>query len=177
MIDSFIQQIESLKNKEYIKQQTIKKFLKRLAVDTTITKEENPLEHFCSFFLPFDKESQTVFLGHHIIANDWIPPGGHLEKGENPIDAVYREFKEELGYTLKNECVVLFDISIIPVRKSKRPCKIHYDFWHVVYMAKRNFIFNKSEFYNAQWLTKENALARMQRDAYKTIVETLFTHY
>ena len=40
---------------------------------------------------------------HHKKANDWIPPGGHIEENESPAATVIREFREELGYKLKRE--------------------------------------------------------------------------
>ena len=34
---------------------------------------------------------------HDINANKYIGVGGHLEQGESPLDALYREIKEETG--------------------------------------------------------------------------------
>ncbi|MED5444350.1 MAG: NUDIX hydrolase [Pseudomonadales bacterium] len=40
-------------------------------------------------------------------AGFWAPPGGHLETGESPLEAVCRECAEELGLALPQERLVL----------------------------------------------------------------------
>jgi 8-oxo-dGTP diphosphatase len=40
-------------------------------------------------------------------AGFWAPPGGHLEAGESPLDAVCRECAEELGLALAPEQLTL----------------------------------------------------------------------
>lgn len=172
MINQFKDEVLKLKNKDYIDKKIIEKFLWRVNLGN-LTKEENPYDHFCSFFLPFDIKTKYVFIGHHIKADDWIPPGGHIAKNENPCDTVVREFYEELDYKLKNEKIKLFDISVIPVRKTKRRCKIHYDLWYLVFMDKVNFSFDKKEFYDAQWIKIENAPKMIKRYTYKNIVKKL----
>ena len=38
-----------------------------------------------------------VFLVDHRLAGLWLPAGGHVEPGEDPLDTVRRETREELG--------------------------------------------------------------------------------
>lgn len=38
-----------------------------------------------------------TLLVHHKKNNKWLPPGGHIEWNENPIQAAIREVKEETG--------------------------------------------------------------------------------
>jgi len=45
-----------------------------------------------------------VLLIHHKKLNIWIPVGGHIEKNENPDDALKREIKEETNLDIKIFC-------------------------------------------------------------------------
>ncbi len=42
-----------------------------------------------------------VLLVHHNKFDRFVPPGGHIEEGENPVDAVVREFWEETSIRVR----------------------------------------------------------------------------
>jgi 8-oxo-dGTP diphosphatase len=56
-----------------------------------------PPKHLVSYFVPLDAAGRSVLLGDHVKSGLWLPPGGHVEEGEDPRDAVRREAREELG--------------------------------------------------------------------------------
>lgn len=137
-----------------------------------LIKKENVESHFCVFFLPIHVPTKSIYLVHHKKANLWIPPGGHIEPNELPEQTVKREFYEELSFNLTNEEINLFDISVTNVSDSKTICKLHYDLWYVVYMKeKKDFIFSKKEFYNALWLSYQEALNKETRDINKKVIK------
>ena len=59
----------------------------------------DPPKHLVTYFLPYHAGTDTVFLVEHRKAGLWLPPGGHVEPGEDPWDTVVREAQEELGVT------------------------------------------------------------------------------
>lgn len=58
---------------------------------------KTPPKHLVAYFLLHDHTDGSVLLGHHRKAGLWLPTGGHLEIGEDPVDTVRREASEELG--------------------------------------------------------------------------------
>lgn len=56
-----------------------------------------PPKHLVTYFLPYDERTDRVFLVDHRKARRLLPPGGHVEPGEDPWDTVVREAHEELG--------------------------------------------------------------------------------
>ena len=56
-----------------------------------------PPKHLVSYFVPLDAAARSVLLGDHLKSGLWLPPGGHVEEGEDPRDTVRREALEELG--------------------------------------------------------------------------------
>lgn len=158
--------VSKLKKLSHVDRKTIKKFLKRIQSDKNITQEENPEDHFCAFFVPVYLLKLEIFIGYHIKAQEWIPPGGHIERGEMPGNTVYREFSEELSYDLTDEKVKLFDIGITRINNldAKRKCKIHWDFWYYVKTKKIDFVYDKSEFHNAGWFTIDRAVKKAYRE-------------
>lgn len=146
----------------------------------TYTREEGQTEHFCSFIVPIHKASGSLFVGHHIKANDWIPPGGHIEPNEDPYDTVTRESSEELQYTPTRSQIHLCEFTIIPIVPARKTCTAHFDFWFVVELPdKIPFQYDKGEFYDAGWFTFEEAQSKLSRhrDYYKPLYRQLALQY
>ena len=55
-----------------------------------------PPKHVISYFVPVDARNRCLLLGDHRKSGLWLPPGGHVEDGEDPRDTVSREAAEEL---------------------------------------------------------------------------------
>src|SRR4030042_4885169 len=94
LINTIRKQLLGLNDQKHIDRRTWQKFWQRLDSKIGLLKSENTSDHYCCFFLPFYKPDQLVYLGYHIKADDWISPGGHIDKGEHPIDTIKREFWE-----------------------------------------------------------------------------------
>jgi 8-oxo-dGTP diphosphatase len=56
-----------------------------------------PPRHLVSYMVPVDAGNRSVLLGDHVKSGLWLPPGGHVEPGEDPRATVIRETQEELG--------------------------------------------------------------------------------
>lgn len=66
-----------------------------------IKKPDVPPKHLVSYFVLVDGARKRLLLIHHNKAKLWLPPGGHVENDENPVDTVKREIQEELGVSAK----------------------------------------------------------------------------
>ena len=85
--------------------------------------------HITASGLVFSKDGSRVALVWHADFERWIQPGGHLEPGEEPIDAVLRELEEEIGATdlLPHGLV---DVTVYDVPENQRrnePKHQHFD--------------------------------------------------
>ncbi len=54
-------------------------------------------KHFTSTTYLLDKQSKSTLLHWHKKIQTWLPPGGHIERNENPEEAALREIEEETG--------------------------------------------------------------------------------
>jgi 8-oxo-dGTP diphosphatase len=165
--------ISSLETKSYVNKTLIEAYKQRLTKDHRITRDENSEDHFCTFFLPLDRKTGRMFLVDHIKGRDWMPPGGHLDPGETPMETVKREMREELGHSITTEPIVLFDITIKDITNPLVTCRIHYDFLHLVLMDEKVFTFDKSEFTDARWVPIEEGIKMVQTPVFKEVLSKI----
>lgn len=170
-----LKELSLLKKKKNIDRYALSKQIQRLKNNPQVIKKFSLPDHFCAFFMPIHKPSRSMYLVHHIKANDWIPPGGHIDENESPIDTVKREFYEELGRRLNNEEIKLFDVSYKRgINDPKGLCKIHYDLWYTVSLNKKiDFEFLKKEFYDAGWFHFDEAVEKCKFPRYNKILRKL----
>ncbi len=49
----------------------------------------------------FVVNGDAILLHWHHRVQEWLPPGGHIEPDEDPVQAVLREVKEETGFNVQ----------------------------------------------------------------------------
>ncbi|MFH2085944.1 MAG: NUDIX domain-containing protein [bacterium] len=143
---------------------TIAKFKALKSSRSFHTKKEGNPHHYCTFFLPYDKEKGQIYLGHHIKAGDWIPPGGHVEPGETPTMTAIREMKEELRVDITLVMLEPFNLSVKPISRPKSGCLTHYDVWYLVHTPVQNFDYLQSEYHNAGWFPIAEGVAKITQN-------------
>lgn len=166
--------VDTLSSLEHTDKKILKELKNFITTNPFYTKKESPEVHVCMFFIPIIQKDRLVYIGHHIKANDWIPPGGHVEPNETAVETIKREMLEELGYGLTTEKIELFDIAIKDIDNPKQVCKRHYDFVYLVYMdLPYDFVYDKGEFNDAKWVSFEDAAAKVQTPAFKSMMKNL----
>jgi 8-oxo-dGTP pyrophosphatase MutT (NUDIX family) len=56
-----------------------------------------PRKHYVATGFVYDRQADSFLLVLHKKLGKWLPPGGHLEDGEEPHTGVLREVFEEVG--------------------------------------------------------------------------------
>jgi 8-oxo-dGTP pyrophosphatase MutT (NUDIX family) len=62
-----------------------------------IQKPDVPPKHLVSYFAIVDPKTKKFLLQDHLLAQIWVPAGGHVDPDEDPAETVRRECQEELG--------------------------------------------------------------------------------
>ncbi|MCR4326360.1 MAG: NUDIX domain-containing protein [Candidatus Roizmanbacteria bacterium] len=154
--------IETILTKFFSHSHQYPAFLNR-AQKGDVTRDENPVSHFCTYMGIFDPMTKEVFMGHHKKADKWLFNGGHIDKGELPLQAALRELYEEVGLQLTNDDLIgpslINHITIPP--STKFTCREHYHIWYFVPVRKNQINTDhpelKKEFYTNKWLTIREA--------------------
>lgn len=75
-------------------------------------------------------ESSAVLVACHRYRRiPWGPPGGLLERGEQPVGALVRELKEELDWSTSVEDWMLLDVCAAPVFPLVEVAFVHRTLW------------------------------------------------
>jgi len=138
-------------------EKTYREFCQRLE-QGNLTRDENVLTHFGTFFLPFNPKNKQLFLAHHKKSGLWIAPGGHIDRGEVLWQTLNREIWEELGVENHfKEPPNPFLLTITRINNTTQPCKAHYDIWYLMTTNGANFNIDPQEFHDTKWLSIDEA--------------------
>ena len=81
-------------------------------------------------------EDGRVLLAYHAPTGNWTLPGGRVEHGEDPFDAVIREVAEETGCDAVVERLLGVDSRVIPVPELNIPAPIPHQNVGVFYQVR-----------------------------------------
>jgi 8-oxo-dGTP pyrophosphatase MutT (NUDIX family) len=116
-----------------------------------------------------------LLLHHHRRLNRWLQMGGHLEEGEQPVDAALREGMEESG--LRDLQIVGgiadLDIHVIPAGRGE-PEHRHFD---VRYIARTRspeaIVIDAQESNELMWVDLDRAAALMEGEESQRVIRKI----
>lgn len=125
-----------------------------------LVRDRDLHSHFCAYFVPYNPTDKTILVGDHKKSGLWLMPGGHIDEGETLLETINREIEEELGvrhfFAEKPEPFLL---SITNIEHDIRPCKKHFDIWHLVETDGAEFDIDYTEYNEVRWVTIPEARA------------------
>lgn len=116
-----------------------------------IEKPATPDTHLAAYCVISSPEMDQILLVDHKQAVLWLPPGGHVDQGEDPRETVRREAKEELGIDVE----FLFDEPLLlTVTKTVGNTAGHTDvsLWYVLKGDPGQVLdYDSHEFHQIRW--------------------------
>lgn len=114
---------------------------------------------------------KTLLLFHRKMSK-WVQPGGHVDFGENPVQAAVRETREETGIDVSPllEKIVPIDTKnrFLPIPEffleediapyKEQPEHFHLDVMYVMEVDEQEITIQERESQDAKWFTLEEAL-------------------
>jgi 8-oxo-dGTP pyrophosphatase MutT (NUDIX family) len=123
------------------------------------------LNYYLDFTIAvFIVEGSRVLMVHHRGLNRWLPVGGHIDPGEDPISAVHREAREECGLEiellLEQPLPELPDVKVLPppVYMDIHPIEGQHAHLGMVYFARPmggEVTLAAEEHHAIRWYTRE----------------------
>ncbi|XMB65897.1 NUDIX domain-containing protein [Mycoplasmatota bacterium zrk1] len=132
-------------------------------------------KHFCVTTYIVDRKYNKCLMIFHKKLNKWIPPGGHIEPNEGPVEAALREVKEETGLTVEllgEKLPREMDI-LVPYGMQKNYINedhIHMDFIYLGVVDNSDMELSNEEGLLTKWFT----LAEIEKEDFNTFEETSF---
>ena len=116
-----------------------------------------------------ESKPRKFLLAHHKKFDKWMPPGGHIEKMENPVEAAVREVKEESSIDIApflNKVKAIDErVSSLPLPMfileeridayADQPEHYHLDFVYVIEVPLQDIKHQEKESHNIAWFTVE----------------------
>lgn len=148
-----IDEIREIIPKAEINSDTRIRYISRL-LEGKPSRADDPISHFCTYFLPYNTKIKKVFIVAHKKSGLWLTPGGHIEPGETLHESLTREIKEELGIInplpISSKPLLL---TITDVKRDARACEIHFDIWYFLPTDGSIFKVDMEEFHETCWVT------------------------
>jgi 8-oxo-dGTP diphosphatase len=109
-----------------------------------------PPKHLVVYFVPVDAAARCLLLGDHRKSGLWLPPGGHVEDGEDPREAVAREADEELGIAARSVGDRPLFVTVTPTNDASSHLDV--DLWFVLQVWRgRPLTPDPREFRSVRW--------------------------
>lgn len=164
--DSLKQAIGQLRTFSHTDPLTLDIMQKRLDDGRPLTRDEGESAHFCAMIVPIVRERGLVYVGHHIKSGLWISPGGHIDCGEPLAQTAVREAHEELGLTIEQGQLQLWDATVADI-SDRHTCTRHLDIWFLLEQSiPKKYQYEVREFYEAGWYPIQNVLQKAVRTHY-----------
>lgn len=116
-----------------------------------LEKPATPPKHLVSYSVLLDPKVNALLLVDHKQAQLWLPPGGHVELGEHPLETAQRELREELNTSL---ALVQKDPVFLTVTETVGLTAGHVDvsLWYVFAAdSSVELRYDRTEFNAVQW--------------------------
>lgn len=112
---------------------------------------DTPPKHLVVYFIPVDTANRCLLLGDHRKSGLWLPPGGHVEDGEEPREAVIREAREELGIAAEIQDDKPFFLTVTPTKGAKSHLDV--TLWFIIHVARNEARISPDprEFKSVRW--------------------------